>query len=416
MSVPPPDQPTAAPPPARLPPQRIQATLVVVVFATSLFFRAVDPIIPKIAAGLNEPLGSVALLATAFALPYALIQPLLGAAADMLGKTRMMFACVVIVTVATFAGAFATSLPVLMATRVVAGAAAGGLFPISLALVGDVVPVHLRQVAVGRLLAGSMLGNLLGASASGVVADQLSWQGVFVMDGFFALAATAATFVGFGGPGRKPPTKVDLSQIPANYRAIFSNPLAKFCFGGVFVEGVFLLGLYPFVAQLLHQTGEVRASIAGIVIAGFGVGGVIYSVIIGRLLPLLGQNRLMIIGGVLQGAGIMAMALLPPWQAQLAIFVMFGCAFYLLHGSIQIFVTELAPGARSSATAAHSTFFFAGQSLGPVFYRYAFAGVGLVPSLLLGGLILMVNGAVCATFLRQPKPPRQDAPPQPRPR
>jgi predicted MFS family arabinose efflux permease len=210
-----------------------------------------------------------------------------------------------------------------------------------------------------------------------------------------------AAFIGFGGPGRKPPTQMDFSQILPSYRAIFSNPMAKFCFAGVFVEGLFRLGMYPFVAPLLHDQGETRASIAGIVIAGFGVGGVVYSFIIGWLLRRFGQNRLMIAGGILQGAGIMAMALQPSWQTQLAIFVMFGCAFYLLHGAIQIFVTELAPSARSSAAAAHSTFFFAGQSVGPVFYRFGFYEVGLVPSFLFGGLMLMVNGIVCAMFLRQ---------------
>jgi predicted MFS family arabinose efflux permease len=382
-------------------PTRILTTVWLAVFATSLFFRAVDPIIPQIAADLKAPVGTVALLATAFALPYALMQPLLGALADVVGKTRMMFGCLVLVTLSTFAGAFAYDLPTLFATRIISGIVAGGLFPISLALVADVVPVQQRQVAMGRLLAGAMLGNLLGASASGIVTDFVNWRSIFIVDGFAALAATIAAFIGFGGPGRKPPTRANLRDIPGNYRAIFSNPLAKFCFGGVFIEGVFLLGVYPFVAPLLHDSGETRASIAGIVIAGFGVGGIIYSVIIGSLLPRLGQRNLMILGGFLQGAGIMAMSLQPVWQVQLAIFVMFGCAFYLLHGAIQIYVTELAPSARSSATAAHSTFFFVGQSLGPVFYRYGFADFGMMASLIAGGLVLMVNGLICATFLRQ---------------
>ena len=74
------DLPSAAPasaPPAtpRLSPQRILATVWLAVFSTSLFFRAVDPIIPQIAMDLHESVASVALLATAFALPYALMQP-----------------------------------------------------------------------------------------------------------------------------------------------------------------------------------------------------------------------------------------------------------------------------------------------------------------------------------------------------
>jgi len=158
-------------PPPSLSPQRILATVWLAVFSSSLFFRAVDPIIPQIAADLSEPAETVALLATAFALPYALMQPALGAMGDVLGKTRTMFACLVIVTIATFAGAFAWNLPILMASRVASGIVAGGIFPISLALVAQIVPIKGRQVAVSRLLAGGMLGNLLGSSASGVIAD-----------------------------------------------------------------------------------------------------------------------------------------------------------------------------------------------------------------------------------------------------
>jgi MFS family permease len=79
------------------------------------------------------------------------MQPVLGAMGDVLGKTRTMFVCLVIVTIATFAGAFAWNLSMLMASRVVSG--------ISLALVAQIVPVKGRQVAISRLLAGGMLGN-----------------------------------------------------------------------------------------------------------------------------------------------------------------------------------------------------------------------------------------------------------------
>jgi predicted MFS family arabinose efflux permease len=109
----------------------------------------------------------------------------------------------------------------------------------------------------------------------------------------------------------------------------------------------------------------------------------------------------MIVGGLLQGAGIMAMVVMPSWQTQFALLALLGLAFYLLHGVIQIFVTELAPAARSSAAAMHSTFFFVGQSIGPLYYRFGMHESGLVPTLLIGGLVLMVNGLVCATFLRQ---------------
>jgi predicted MFS family arabinose efflux permease len=394
--------PASEPPPVqRLSPARILTTAWLAVFGTGLSFRAVDPIIPQIAADLNESVASVALLATAFALPYALMQPLLGAAADVLGKTRMMFACLVLVTLATFAGAWAPNLSTLMATRIVAGIVAGGMFPISLALIGDVVPVAQRQVAISRLLAGAMLGNLLGASSAGIVADLVHWRSVFVVNGTCAAIALVAAFIGFGGPGRKPPRTLDLRAVPATYRKIFVNPLAKFCFGAVMLEGLFLFGFFPYVAPLLFAAGERRATISGIIIGSFGVGGIVYSLVIAYLLPQLGQRQLMFTGGSLMGLGLIAMAFGPPWQAQIAVFFMFGLSFYLLHGVIQIVVTELVPSARSSAAAIHSTFFFLGQSIGPIYYRAAFAEAGQIAPLIIGGLVLIATGVVCAAFLSQ---------------
>jgi len=91
--------------------------------------RAVDPIIPQIAADLSQPVETVALLATAFALPYALMQPVPRRNGRMSWARRgTMFACLVVVTVSTFAGAFAWNLSVLMASRIVSGIVAGGIF------------------------------------------------------------------------------------------------------------------------------------------------------------------------------------------------------------------------------------------------------------------------------------------------
>src|SRR5690606_27752080 len=111
------------------------------------------------------------LLSTAFAVPYAFIQPVLGAAADVLGKARLMNACLLVLVIVSLLSAASDSFPLLFALRIVAGVASGGVFPIALALVGDLVPVKQRQVAIGRLLAATMTGNLIGATGAGFIGD-----------------------------------------------------------------------------------------------------------------------------------------------------------------------------------------------------------------------------------------------------
>jgi predicted MFS family arabinose efflux permease len=372
-----------------------------VVFASALFIRSTDPVIPQIAAGLAVKPATAALLSTAFTLPYALVQPLLGALADMVSKARLMLICLFIVTGATLVCAVAPNFEFLVCGRVIAGLAAGGVVPISFAIVGDTIPVAQRQVAMGRLLFAIMTGNLLGATCAGVVGDLAGWRGVFVVTGALGALACAVAIPGLRG-SRKTGGGFDFSAFVPNYRTILRNPLAKICFGAVFLEGCFMYGVFPYIATMLHQAGETSASVAGLVIAGFGIGGALYGVTVSRLLPRLGETRMMRVGGALMGFCLLVIAVRFIWPVEFLNFALLGFGFYMLHAVIQIYASELAPAARGSAMALHSFFFFLGQAIGPVVYGAGLATVGLTPVLLFGAVVLVGVGMTCAHWLRRP--------------
>ena len=373
-----------------------------VVFASALFMRSTDPVIPEIAAGLKVEPATAALLSTAFTLPYALVQPLLGALADMFSKARLMLLCLGVLTAATIVCGLASSFEMLFAARVVAGLAAGGVIPISFALVGDMVPVKERQVAMGRLLFAIMTGNLLGATCAGVVGDLAGWRGVFFAIGGFGALVLIAAFPGFHGIKSAGSGRFDLSMLVPNYRAIFRNPLAKICFSAVFLEAVFMYGVFPYIATMLHQAGETSASVAGIVIAGFGIGGAAYGVTVSRLLALLGETRMMRIGGTAMGLCLVVIAARLYWPLEFLNFAVLGFGFYMLHAVIQIYASELAPSARGSAMALHSFFFFLGQAVGPIVYGAGLNSIGLSPVLLFGAAVVFGVGLTCAQWLRRP--------------
>jgi len=373
-----------------------------VVFASALFIRSTDPVIPQIADGLHVEPATAALLSTAFTLPYALVQPLLGALADMFSKPRLMLLSMVVVTAATLVCGFAPDFKFLFAARIVAGLAAGGVVPISFALVGDMIPVAERQVAMGRLLFAIMTGNLLGATCAGVVGDLLGWRGVFFAIGGFGALVLVAAFPGFHGVSATT-GRFDLSTLGPNYRAIFKNPLAKICFGAVFLEALFMYGCFPYIATMLRQAGETRASIAGIVIAGFGIGGALYGVLVSRLLPLLGETRMMRFGGAAMGFCLVMIAARLYWPVEFLNFGLLGFGFYMLHASIQIYASELAPAARGSAMALHSFFFFLGQAAGPIVYGAGLSTIGLGPVLLFGAAVVVGVGLTAGQWLRRPE-------------
>jgi len=372
-------------------------------FSTALSVRAVDPVVPQIASDLLVSPATAAMLAVAF-VSYGAVLPVLGPVADSVGKTRVMIGCLIVLTVASFLCAIATSFSQLFVLRVIAGAGCGGLFPIGMALVSDLVPLAQRQVAIGRLLAGTISGNLMGSAAAGIVADFIHWRGVFVVLGAISLIALILAIVGLRGVPEPPKQPLDPRTVLLRYRAIFRIPTARICYLTVLCEGIFLFGLFAYVAVLLLETGETRASIAGLIIASFAVGGMVYSAGVSHLLRWLGQKWVMIVGGLFMASGLAAMTFAPPWQAQCFIFAIMGLGFYMLHASIQVFVTELAPATRSSAIAFHTFSIFVGQSIGTTLFGYGLITAGAPLTLAICSVAIALTGIISALLLTRPKP------------
>jgi predicted MFS family arabinose efflux permease len=371
-------------------------------FSSALSVRAVDPMIPQIAKDFWLPPETVAMLAAAF-ISYGMVLPVLGPVADSVGKKRVMIGCLVVLTVASFLCAVAASFSQLFVLRVIAGAGCGGLFPLGMAMLSDLVPLAQRQVAIGRLLAGTITGNLMGSAAAGIVADFIHWRGVFLVLGVISLIALVLAVVGLRGLPEAPRQPLNPRTVLLRYRDIFRIPTARICYLTVLSEGIFVMGLFAYVAVLLLQAGEPRASIAGLVIASFAVGGMIYSFSIGILLRLLGQKWVMIGGGFCMAFGIAALAFAPPWQVQCGVVAVMGLGFYMLHASIQVFVTELAPATRSSAIAFHTFSIFVGQSIGTAAFGYGLTLIGAGWTLAICSAAIALTGIVSTSLLLRPR-------------
>lgn len=374
-------------------------------FAAALSMRALDPVLPHVADDLSITVAIAAGLASALAFTFAIVQPALGAAADLFGKPRLMIVCLVLLGVANILGAITTDYPLLLATRVLAGIGAGGVFPVTLSLTSDLVGPKLRQVALSRVMAGAMTGNLLGSTASGVIGDFFGWRGVLVILGGLAIVASVAVALGFKGAAIiKPTVKADFRKLAQGYKVIFRNPNTLIVYSAVFVEGCCILGLFPYISSFLFDRGVTSLSIAGLVIACFAVGGLFYTATVSRMLARLGINGMMIYGGIVIAIQLAATAFSPNWQIQALTLLLMGWGFYMLHGSLQIFSTELSQEARASAMSLHAFCFFMGQSVGPIAYGFGLAHAGKMPTLLISAAVVFVLGFASAKFLKQRKP------------
>ena len=382
-------------------------------FSAALSTRALDPVLPHVAEDFSISITTAASIAAGYALIYAVVQPIIGAAADLFGKARLMTMCLGLLGVSCILGALAPSFAGLFASRILAGVASGGVFPVALGLTADLVAPAKRQVAIGRALAGSMAGNLLGATASGVIGDFIGWRGVLVVLGALGLIAAVAVAAGFRSAALTAPPKTDLKTLAKGYRIIFSNPNTRFCYSAVFVEGCCIFGLFPFIAAFLFELGEKSLSIAGIVIAGFAGGGLFYTATVSRFLPRIGVNGMMIAGASLVALQLAALAFGPGWKLQFGCMLLMGWGFYMIHGCLLVSPCELPIVARATAMSLHSFFFFMGQTVGPIAYGFGIAPAGTQPTLIAAACLMVALGFACAALLRQRPPADAAATPDP---
>lgn len=378
-------------------------------FVAALSGRAMDPVLPQIASDFSVTIATAAVLATVTALTLALIQPVLGATADFVGKPRLISICLIVLGIANILGAFATSFPMLVLTRILVGIGSGGVFPVSLGLTGDLFAIDKRQVAMSRVLAGAMSGNILGASFAGIIGDFVGWRGVFIILGVLVLIGSVVVMVGFRNAPKPPPQKFSFAVLMANYRRIFSHPHARICYTAVLIEGICVYGMFPFVAAFLIEIGEPRMSIAGVVLAAFAIGGLVYSGGVSRILPALGVQRMMLAGALLMASQLIATGFGLSWPVQFLSVMVLGLGFYMMHGSLQIFATEISPEARATATSLHTFSFFIGQSTGPLLYGAGLAHAGRLATLCGTAVLITLAGIMCARFLHRPEPPSQAA-------
>jgi predicted MFS family arabinose efflux permease len=140
------------------------------------------------------------------------------------------------------------------------------------------------------------------------------------------------------------------------------------------------------------------------VIAGFAVGGLLYTLTVSRMLPWLGVKGMMIAGGVLVALQLGALAFGPGWKPQFASMLAMGFGFYMIHGCLQVFASELSIEARATAMSLHSFFFFMGQTVGPLAYGFGIAHVGKAPTLFASAAIMVVLGVVWSRLLKQRAP------------
>jgi predicted MFS family arabinose efflux permease len=334
-------------------------------FLVTADVRVITPLLRVIADTYGTDVGTTAVVVTAYALPYGLCQLLYGPLGDRIGKVRIMALAMLLFAGGTAAHALAPSLWALTLVRALTGAVAAAVIPMSLAYIGDTYPYQSRQAAIGQFLGAIALAQVLSMSLGGVVAELFDWRAIFLLYGVGALGVALLLL-------RAARRRAATERLPAAasggglavYRQLLASPRARLVLGAVFLEGLFFFGAFSFLGAFLRDRYALSYLAIGAILSGFGVGSLLYTRLVRWFVRQLGEQRMIVAGGLLSGLAFLGLALLDGWWLAIPASLVLGLGYYLIHSTLQTRATELAPSARGTAVALFAFCLFSGQGLG----------------------------------------------------
>jgi DHA2 family multidrug resistance protein len=163
-------------------PWSIVAVISIATFMTTLDSSIVNVALDHIAGGLAVSYDQATWVSTSFLAATAIVIPISGWLANVIGRKRYYMISVAVFTIASFLCGISPNLTILICARILQGAAGGGLAAVEQSMLVDTFPPKERGMAFAAygivVIAGPAVGPVIG----GLITDNYSWQWCFLIN------------------------------------------------------------------------------------------------------------------------------------------------------------------------------------------------------------------------------------------
>ncbi|GEL48608.1 putative permease of the major facilitator superfamily protein [Cellulomonas hominis] len=302
-------------------------------------------LLPQIADDLQVSIPTAGHVITAYALGVVVGAPLLTTVAARMDRRTLLLVLMAAFTVGNVLSALAPTAGWLVAARFAAGLPHGAFFGVGAAMGAHVAGPGRRGQAVATMMAGLTIANVVGVPLSTVLGQAFGWRAAFVAVGALGLATLAALwrFV----PGL---AVADGVSVRTEVRALRNARLWVVCAAGAIGFGG-MFAVYSYVAPLLTDVTGVAEATVPLVLALFGVGMTVGTLLGGRLADR-SVPRTVLLGFATTIVALVLIAVVAQWVVPgvLAV-VALGVTSQVLGIALQSWLMDLSPQAPSLGAA-----------------------------------------------------------------
>jgi MFS transporter, DHA2 family, multidrug resistance protein len=163
-------------------PWTIIAVISIATFMVVLDTSIANVALAHIAGSVSASYDEATWVITSFLISNAIVIPISGWLADVLGRKRYYMMSVALFTVSSLMCGLAPNLGFLVVARILQGIGGGGLAPVEQSMMVDTFPPAKRGAAFAAYGVVVIVGPVLGPSLGGWITDNLSWHWVFLIN------------------------------------------------------------------------------------------------------------------------------------------------------------------------------------------------------------------------------------------
>ena len=377
-------------------PQGLVAVLTAAAFLIFAQAFMIAPILPRLAQVFGTGVGFAGLAVPAYLVPYGLTSLVWGPVADHVGRRPIILGCLLAFVAVTAGTATAPTAGLFIGWRVASGVVAGGVVPVGLALIADVVPFQQRGRALGWLFGGMAGGMAVGSSAGALAEPAVGWRGLFEIVAVLT-AVTVALVLAWVPKGPRPADRPAMSAVARGYVSLLRNSRARRVYGYVGFNAVLQSGIYTWLGLYLHQRFGLGPTGIGLALLGYGVPGFFFGPAIGQAADRYGRALLIPAGVAVSAAAAFALSVPVPLAVAAVVVATLSLGYDLTQPLLAGIVTDL-PGQRGQAVALMAVILFSGFGMGALLFQ-AVLGFGFTVALIVfGAAAAIAAGAAVPAF------------------
>ncbi|MDO8506092.1 MAG: MFS transporter [Candidatus Limnocylindria bacterium] len=347
---------------------------------TSVYATVViSPVLTQIASEFDISTGTAGLVVAAYGAPGVIVALISGPYSDRFGRKRFLVFGSGIMGLFTLLAAFATSFPLLLGLRAIAGIGASLIFPNVSAMVGDNFSYRERGRAMSTVIGFNTMASVIGVPVAGIIAEATSWRLSLITVGVLSLAGTTLLYF------LLKPAQVHTSESRffELYRSILRNSSAVAAIVSSFLGSLFWFAWATYIVVFFESVYGLSRGTASTFALTLGLGVLIGSQAGGRLGDRIGHKPV-VAGAIVISALILVTLTLtrPALVVAAGLNLLLSAVIGARFATNQTLMTEQVPEARgtlfalSAATAGLSI--VAAASLGGVLIdTFGFAAIGL---------------------------------------